>query len=91
MLPKFRVNVEDALPEMTLTTSIVIVDPLEDDVGVIVILLVEVELVYVKVQEAKLGESVPEDKLIPDSLVSLTTMLFEVTVVVPTLFVREMS
>jgi len=76
---------------MTLTPSTVIVDPLEDDVGVIVILLVEVELVYVKVQEAKLGESVPEDKLIPDSLVSLTTMLFEVTVVVPTLFVREMS
>jgi hypothetical protein len=76
---------------MTLTPSIVIVDPLEDDVGVIVILLVKVELVYVKVQEAKLGESVPEDKVIPDNLVSLTTMLFEVTVVVPTLFVREMS
>ena len=76
---------------MTLTPSTVIVDPLEDDVGVIVILLVEVELVYVKVQDAKLGESVPEDKVIPDSLVSLTTMLFEVTVVVPTLFVREMS
>ena len=45
LLPKLRVNVAEALPEITPTPSTVIVDPLEEDEGVTVIFLVEVELV----------------------------------------------